>query len=144
MVLVAEDNEHDIFILKRAWTRANLRARIQVVADGEEALAYLKGAGRYSDRARFIFPRLVLLDVKMPRKNGFEVLKEVRGDARLKRLPVVMFTNSEEPRDINQAFDLHANSYLVKPADTHLLEQMLQSLEEYWLTFNKHPSLTRS
>jgi CheY-like chemotaxis protein len=139
-ILVAEDNEDDAYLLKRALSRAGIKVEAQIVPDGEQALAYLKGKNHYGDRQRFPFPWLTLLDIKMPRKTGLEVLKEIRNDPGLTRLPVILFTSSDEPRDIDRAFDLHANSYLVKSADLVSLENLLRKVEEYWIVLNRRPT----
>jgi CheY-like chemotaxis protein len=139
-ILVADDSEDDVFFLRRALKSAGIRAEVQVVRDGEEALAYLRGQQQYADRQQFPFPNLTLLDIKMPRKTGLEVLAEVREDPRLKRLPVIFLTSSDQPKDINQAFDLYANSYLVKRGNPDLLERLMQKVEEYWLSLNQAPT----
>jgi CheY-like chemotaxis protein len=138
-ILVAEDSDDDVFFLKRAITRAGLNVQWQVVANGEQAMAYLKGDLQYGNRELFPFPTLALLDIKMPRKNGLEVLKEIRCDPRLTRLLVVFLTSSDDPEDINLAYELHANSYLVKTNNAQDLELLIQKLEEYWLSLNACP-----
>jgi len=139
-ILLVEDNIDDIFLVRRALGRAGVRVRVQTVPDGEEALAYLKGHSQYSDRQQFPFPDLTLLDIKMPKKNGLEVLEEVRKDDRLTRLLVVFLTSSDERSDIDRAFDLHANSYLVKSGELDFMGRLMEVLEEYWLTLNKRPT----
>src|SRR5581483_2731943 len=126
-VLVAEDNEDDVFLLKRALNKQDIKAQFQTVGDGEEAMAYLRAKGAYCDRGRFPFPALLLLDIKMPRKSGLEVLAEIRHDPDpiLARLPVVVFSSSAEPLDINEAYDHHVNSYLVKSGDYRVLDQLM-------------------
>src|SRR5689334_13358867 len=113
-ILIAEDEENDAFLLKRCFNKAGIDADLHFVSNGDEALAYLRGEGRYSNRDHFPYPGLALLDIKMPRKNGFEVLEEIRNDDQLRRLPVVVYTSSDDPQDVNRAFDRHANSYLIK------------------------------
>ncbi len=139
-ILVAEDNADDIFLLKRVFGRCRLQARLQFVCNGEEVLAYLRGEGAFSNRQRFPFPDLVLLDIKMPKKTGLDVLREVRCDRRLKRLIMIVLTSSEEPSDINTAYYFNVNSYLIKSGDTCFLEQMFHKLDEYWLELNQRPT----
>ncbi|MDB6068000.1 MAG: two-component system response regulator [Pedosphaera sp.] len=139
-ILVAEDNEDDVLLLQRAFQKAGSCSSLQFVPNGEEALSYLKGEGHYSDRQEFPFPSLLLLDLKMPRKSGLEVLASVRADRHLKRLTVVVFTSSDQPRDIDLALELGANSYLVKPPTQEALIALLQRVEDYWLNLNHRSS----
>lgn len=138
-ILLAEDNEDDVFLLRRAMTKARVINPLQVVPDGEQALSYLKGEGIYGDRKKYPFPSLLLLDIKMPRMNGLEVLSAVRRDPLLKRLVVIFLTSSNQQRDINEAFDLNANSYLVKPAGTDRMTNVLETVKSYWLALNHYP-----
>jgi CheY-like chemotaxis protein len=137
-ILVAEDREDDIFLMQLAFKKAGSQAMLQFVANGVEALAYLKGEDKYANRSAFPFPDLMLLDLKMPKKNGLEVLEAIRADPLLKRLTVVIFTSSNQPRDVDLALELGANSYLVKPSDAKVLVGLLQRVEDYW--FNLHQS----
>jgi CheY-like chemotaxis protein len=139
-ILVAEDDADDVFMLRRALTRSGIKAQLQIVSDGEQAMSYLRGEHHYGDRERFPFPSLTLLDIKMPHMTGLEALQAIRDDPALKRLPVIVFTSSDQPCDINRAFDLHANSYLVKTGDLGFLEQLLCTVEEYWLALNQGPT----
>jgi CheY-like chemotaxis protein len=136
-ILVAEDDENDVFLMQRAFVQARSQSALRFVSNGEEALAYLRAEGPYTDRNQFPFPSLLLLDLKMPQKNGLEVLKIVRADADLKRLTVVIFTSSNQARDIDLALGLGANSYLVKPSDPRALASLLHRVEDYWLTLNQ-------
>ena len=138
-ILLAEDNEDDVFLLQRAMTKARVTNPVQIVPDGEQALAYLRGEGIYGDRRKYPFPSLLLLDIKMPKMNGLEVLSVVRRDPLLKRLVVIFLTSSNQQRDINQAFDLNANSYLVKPAGTDRMTNILETVKNYWLALNQYP-----
>lgn len=139
-ILVAEDNEDDILLLRRAFQKAGSWSSLRFVPNGEEALGYLRGQGKYSDRQEYPFPALLLLDLKMPRKSGLEVLASIRADRLLKRLTVVVFTSSDQPRDIDLALELGANSYLVKPSTQEALIALLQRLEDYWLNLNLRSS----
>jgi CheY-like chemotaxis protein len=130
-ILLVDDDPDDVTLALRALDRQHLANRVHVVRDGEEALAYLR------DMAR---PRLVLLDLKLPKVSGLEVLAEVRNDARLKTLPVVILTSSREEPDVARAYELGANSYIVKPVD---FEQFLRAVSEiglYWLLINQSPA----
>jgi CheY-like chemotaxis protein len=138
-ILLAEDNEDDVFLLQRAMDKAQFTNPLRVVPDGEQTLAYLKGEGDYRDRQRFPFPALLLLDIKMPGMNGLEVLSAVRKDPLLKRLVVILLTSSNQQRDINDAFNLHVNSYLVKPAGLDGMTAVLETIKSYWLRLNQYP-----
>ncbi len=142
-ILVAEDDENDVFLMRRAFAQAHSQAALQFVSNGEEALAYLRGNGLYAARDQFPFPALLLLDLKMPRKNGLEVLEVIRADPDLKTLTVVVFTASNQERDINLALGLGANSYLVKPSKPEALSSLLHRVEDYWLTLNQGRSMTK-
>ena len=140
-ILLAEDNDDDAFLMCRAFRKARLLNPLVRVRGGEEAIAYLKGEGCYSNRARYPIPFLLLLDLKMPRVNGFEVLQWVREQEDLKRMLVVILTSSTRQPDINHAYDLGANSYLSKPTDFDELVQLLGRLQGYWLITNIAPDL---
>lgn len=139
-ILLAEDDENDVLLLRRAFRGAGLPEPELVVSDGEEAIAYLEGRGEYGDRERFPLPALLLLDLKLPRRSGFEVLQWVRARAGITRLPVVVLTSSRQQTDIERAYDLHANSYLVKPATLDALKEMVRALDLYWLGMNENPA----
>lgn len=130
-ILIAEDDENDICLLKRAFHQAGFENPLRIVKNGEQAVAYLAGEEPYSDRIQNPWPALVLLDIKMPRKDGFEVLDWLRQQAEFNSLPVVMLTSSQESTDINKAYGLGANSYLVKPANFVRLVDMMTRLKEY-------------
>src|SRR3989442_654748 len=107
--LLAEDREDDIILIRRAFHKAHLLNPVQVVRDGEETIAYLKGEGRYANRAEYPLPALLLLDLKMPRKDGFEVLRWIRQEPGLRSLRVVVLTSSDRLQDVNLAYQLGAN-----------------------------------
>ncbi len=130
-ILIAEDDDNDVFLIKRAFHQAQYDNPLRVVSNGEEAMAYLKGDPPFDERDKSPIPALVLLDLKMPRKNGFEVLAWVRQHPEFNTLPVVVLTSSQESADINRAYALGANSYLVKPANFHSLVDMINRLKEY-------------
>ena len=143
VILLAEDSEDDVFIFRRAFAEAGYQTALQVVRHGEEAIAYLKGEGKYSNRAEYPLPSLFLLDLKMPRKNGFDVLEWIRGEPSLRGILVVVLTTSERVEDINRAYKLGANSFLTKPINFSEFRDMLNSLHTYWTTFNRSPSSER-
>jgi CheY-like chemotaxis protein len=138
-ILHVEDDPNDVLLVQRALRKANASANLQSVSDGDRALAYLGGANEYGDREKFPLPQLVLLDLKMPRKSGFEVLAWIRGQANLKRVLVVIFTSSKHDQDINSAYDLGANSYLVKPVGFDALVETMKQIQHYWGTLNQAP-----
>jgi len=111
-----------------------------VASHGEEALDYLAGGGGFADRGRHPFPALILLDLQLPRRSGHEVLEWLRGQEEgLRRLPVVVLTSSKEPRDVNRAYELGANSYLVKPVSFEALLELVKAVERYWLILTERP-----
>lgn len=138
-ILLVEDDPNDVFLLQRAFRKAKLEQEVQVVADGDAAVAYLAGQGVFADRERYPLPTLILLDLKLPRRSGLEVLGWLRQQAELKRLPVVMLSSSNEMIDIDRAYDLGVNSYLVKPTTFQVLLEMIQALGLYWMIFNEKP-----
>lgn len=140
-ILLVEDDPNDVLLLQRALRKAQLANPVQVVRDGDEAVAYLAGEGEYGDRAQHPWPVLVLLDMKLPRKSGLEVLAWIRGQEGLKRLPVVMLTSSRESVDINRAYDLGVNSYLVKPVAFEDLVEMMKALRLYWVILSEKPQI---
>jgi CheY-like chemotaxis protein len=141
-VLVADDDENDIRLLTRAFLRTGINVPMKWVRDGEEAIQYLQGDKPFADREAFPLPILLLLDLKMPRTNGFEVLEWVRKQAGLRRLLVVVMTSSDEPQDVDRAYDLGANSFLKKPDDFNDLTRMSQKLHDYWMETNLCPNCT--
>jgi len=138
-VLIAEDDPSDAFLLKRAFTLANIPATLHFVRDGQEAIDYLQGDDRYKDRAVYPLPDLMLLDLKMPRLNGFDVLSWLRRQPGLKRLLVTVLTSSDQPDDINRAYDLGAISYLLKPHNSSHLSELVAQVKRYWLDLNQCP-----
>jgi CheY-like chemotaxis protein len=138
-ILLVEDESNDIFLLQRALTRLKLPHSLQVVEDGEAAIAYLSRQEPYTDTERYPFPALILLDLKLPRLSGLEVLAWLQQQPELRRLLVVVLTSSREIPDINRAYDLGANSYLVKPVDFSAFLEMVSTLDLYWLMLNEKP-----
>jgi CheY-like chemotaxis protein len=140
-ILLVEDDRNDILLLQRAFRKANLANPLMVVTDGEEAIAYLGGQGQYADRGQFPLPVIVLLDLKLPRRSGLEVLAWLREQPTLRRLPVVVLTASREGTDINTAYELGASSYLVKPVSFDNLVEIVKTLNLYWVIMNEKPEL---
>ncbi len=138
-ILLAKDNEDYALLFQRALRTANIDAGLDIVRDGHEAVAYLAGEEPYADRARHPFPKLVLLDLKMPRMDGFQVLSAVRQRLGLTQLPIVVLTNSENPADIRRAYELGATSFFRKPDSLEGLDEMIHVLHAYWLKFNHFP-----
>jgi DNA-binding response OmpR family regulator len=140
-ILLADDNENDVLMFRRAARRANFNQPLQVVSNGEETIAYLKGEDKYQDRAKYPLPALVLLDLKMPRKDGFAVLEWMREQSGFETMQVVVLSSSDEIRDINRAYELGANSFLVKPVSFDEFVGMLEALRSYclrvWQTMNR-------
>jgi len=140
-VLLVEDDQSDVLLLQRAFLRAGL-PKPRAVGDGEQAVAYLAGEGAFSDRGEHPLPALVLLDLKMPRMDGFEVLRWLRARPDgLRLLPVAVLTSSAESPDIQRAYGAGANSYLVKPPTFEDLQRMVESLGLYWQGLNRGPQL---
>jgi len=132
-ILLVEDDLNDIFLVKRAFKMARIQNPLQIVTDGEEAIHYLSGEGKYADRAAYPLPKLIVMDLKMPRLTGFEVLKWVKGDNKsLRRIPIVIVSSSDNPEDINRAYELGANAYMVKPVQLRAVEHLFESITHYW------------
>src|SRR6267378_6048415 len=143
VILLAEDREDDVFLIRKSLISAGIPYPVHAVKDGEEAIAYLKGEGRYSNRDEYPLPDLLLLDLKMPRVDGFDVLKWIRQQPGLSSLRVVVLTSSEDIRDVNVAYKLGANSFMVKPMDFQDVVHMSQFLSKYWLQLSKAPETFR-
>jgi len=135
-ILLVEDNPADVRLAAEALKEERVQTNLTVVPDGVEALAFLRKEGRYSGAAR---PDLVLLDLNLPKKDGREVLKEIKGDAALKTIPVVILTVSNAEEDIQRSYDLHANCYLNKPVDLEQFMKVVGALHDFWLTIVKLP-----
>ena len=136
-VLVAEDDENDALLLQRALIKADIHLFLKFVRDGQEAVEYLNGDAPFNDRDTNPLPQLLILDLKMPRLTGFEVLGWIRRQPGLKRLPVVVMSSSDLDEDVNRAYDLGANSYFVKPFDTESRDELAQKICGYWLKGNR-------
>jgi len=136
-ILLVEDNDDDIFMVEEAFSEAKLINIVSVVKNGEEALAYLRREGQYENAAR---PGMVLLDINMPKKNGFEVLREMKSDAGLSAIPVVMLTTSEREEDILHSYLGGACTFISKPVDIEKLKQIANRFEIYWALVAKVPA----
>jgi CheY-like chemotaxis protein len=136
ILLHVEDDPNDVLLLQRAFRKAGLPITIQAVNDGDKAVAYLSGAEGYADREKFPLPAVVLLDLKMPRKSGHEVLAWIRSEK--KRVIVIIFTSSKHDEDVNKAYELGANSYLVKPVGFDMLVDLAKTINQYWFAMNEH------
>ena len=139
IMLLVEDDPNDILLIQRAFAKACLVNPLKVVRDGEEALNYLSGSGEFADRGRYPLPSLILLDLKLPRKSGLEILQWLRQQPALKHIPVIVLTSSKESNDVSRAYDLGANSYLVKPVGFEGLLELVKSIGMYWMILNKTP-----
>ena len=138
-ILLVEDNEDDVDLTLRAFKKHGIANEIIVVRDGEEALEYLFGTGRYADRSADPAPAVVLLDLKLPKVDGLDVLCRVRANERTKHTPVVILTSSKEDRDLSASYDLGANSYVQKPVHFSEFVEAARTLGVYWLLLNEPP-----
>ena len=139
-ILLVDDSENDIFLMRTAFKKAEFNTALQEVHNGEEAIAYLKGDGVYGDRNNYPLPSVILLDLNMPMKNGFDVLSWVRTQSGLKHFSIIIMTASARPEDVERAFALGANSYLVKPSNLDDLAAMIRCLRD-WIKINHFPPL---
>jgi CheY-like chemotaxis protein len=135
-ILLVEDNLADVRLTQEALKEEKLHNNLSVVNDGVEALAILRREGKYASAAR---PDLILLDLNLPRKDGREVLEEIKNDPELKAIPVVVLTISEAEKDILVSYNLHANCYITKPLDMNQFSRVVKSIEDFWLTIVKLP-----
>ena len=136
-ILLVEDNPSDADLTKRALTRGHISNELVIAEDGQEALDYLRGEGAYVGRAISETPSVILLDLKLPKVSGLDVLRVVRADARLRRIPVVILTSSKEEEDASTGYDLGVNSYVRKPVDFKEFQAAIANLGLYWLILNE-------
>jgi two-component system, response regulator len=134
-----EDNDDDVMLTLRAFRKRNLEDRIVVKRDGKEALDFLFAEGEEAYRLEHRLPCLILLDIKLPKLSGFDVLREIRNQRTTRLLPVIMLSSSQENRDVVQGYDLGINSYLRKPTSQENFEEMIGRIEDYWLRLNVPP-----
>jgi len=137
-ILHVDDDSNDLVLFQHACRKAGVECMLQAVNDGDEAIAYLKGQNKFADRARYPMPDLMLLDLKMPRLSGFDVLTWVRQEEKCRGLPIVVLSSSNHDEDIKRAYSLGANSYLVKPVGFDSLVEVVKVIHQYWLTLNVH------
>jgi CheY-like chemotaxis protein len=140
-VLLVEDDENDVLFVQRAFRRAGILNPLAIARNGDDAVDYLGGTGSFTDRSLHPLPVFVLLDLKMPRRTGLEVLAWVKERPGLKRIPIVVLTSSKNDSDVNRAYELGANSYLVKPVSFEGLIDLVKSLQLYWLVLNERPAV---
>ncbi len=140
-ILLVEDNPNDVELTLHALRKNNLANNIHVVRDGEEALDFLFCRGNYQSRDTGLTPRVVLLDLKLPKVDGLEVLRQIRADDRLRTLPVVIMTSSREERDVVAGYRLGINSYIVKPVEFDQFTEAVRQIGCYWLLLNQPPTL---
>ncbi|HEU5452176.1 MAG TPA: response regulator [Terriglobales bacterium] len=141
-VLLVEDDPADARLVQRAFQKVNHGLKLLRLKDGDEAVSYLAGDPPFDNRLLYPMPEMVLLDIKLPRRSGLEVLEWLRRrTGPLRRLPVVMLTSSRHSVDVNRAYELGANSYLAKPDTASGLEELARSFQQYWTRFNQPPSL---
>ena len=138
-ILLVEDNPNDVELTLRALKKNNLTNRVHVVKDGAEALEYIFATGAYAGRDINHYPRVVLLDLKLPKVDGLEVLRRIKSDERTKVIPVVVLTSSKEERDLVESYNLGANSYIAKPVDFESFVKAVADLGLYWLLLNQPP-----
>jgi len=137
VILLVEDNPRDEALILRALKKANILNEVIIARDGVKALDYLFGSGKYAGRDKRVLPQFVLLDLKLPRMGGLQVLQMIRKDRRTRRLPVVVFTSSSEEEDVIKSYDLGANSYVRKPVDFEQFLEATRQLGMYWLVLNE-------
>jgi two-component system response regulator len=136
-ILLVEDNPHDVELTLLAFRRHNFSNAIHVARDGEEALDFMFGTGPFANRASIETPRVILLDLKLPKIDGLDVLRALKSDPRTKRTPVVVLTSSREGRDVQEAYDIGASSYIVKPVEFDKFLEAAKQLGLYWLLLNE-------
>jgi len=139
-ILLVEDEVNDVLLITKTLNKAGVNSLIQVARDGQEALDYLTGEGQFANREKYPLPSLVLLDLKLPRVMGLEVLRRLDQRRNFRRLVVIVLTSSQQPEDIDTAYDLGAKAYLVKPSGIDQLEPMARAIKDFWLTQNRPPA----
>lgn len=140
-ILLVEDDYNDILLIQRAFRKANIQQPMNMVSNGDEAIAYLNREGEYADTQTYPIPKLVLLDLKLPRRSGLEVLEWINQQPVLKRLLIVVLTSSRENSDLDRAYNLGANSYLVKPVNFQDFVKLIELVDTYWFNLNQPPKI---
>lgn len=138
-LVLVEDNPDDLDLVLHAIRKSGLKDNIQVLRDGAEALAYMFCEGKYADRSMSDVPKVILLDIKLPKVSGLEVLERLKANERTRAIPVVMFTSSRQERDVEESYRFGVNSYVVKPVDSEEFTQVVAQLRQYWLQINEPP-----
>jgi len=138
-ILLVEDNPDDVMLTLRAFRKSSFKVKVDVVNDGEQALDYLFRRGAYAERPADEEPTVILLDLKLPKVDGLEVLRQVKGDARTQLLPVIILTSSNEQEDRLRGYRLGVNSYIRKPVDYNRFVEVVEQLGVFWLTLNEPP-----
>ncbi len=138
-ILIVEDNPSDAEMALRAFKKNNLTNNILVAEDGEEALEYIFSTGKYADKDKIAQPKIILLDLKLPKISGLEVLKEIKTNPETKMIPVIVLTSSKEEKDIVESYQLGVNSYIVKPVEFDKFVEAVRELGFYWLLLNQFP-----
>lgn len=140
-ILLIEDNDTDIILIKRAFRKSYIANPLQVVKTYRDALKYIKGEGIFANRKEYPLPVLILLDLNLPDRSGLDFLKWIGEQKDYKKIPVIVLTGSQDDEDINKSYELGANSYIVKPVNFGRLIDMVKSLENYWFVLNKRPEV---
>ena len=140
-ILLVEDNPTDLELALRVFKKHQLAYRIEVARDGAEALDFLFGTGPHADRGSIQIPKVILLDLKLPKIGGLEVLRRIKGDPRTRTIPVVVLTSSREEKDLMESYHLGVNSYIVKPVDFDQFSNCLKEIGMYWLLSNAPPRI---
>ena len=136
-ILLVEDNKGDVGLIEEVFEEAKIRNKLHVAEDGEEAMLYLRGKGKFSGFPR---PDIIILDLNLPKKDGREVLREMKEDEKLHNIPVIVLTTSNAEKDVLGAYDLHANAYITKPLDFDQFIKVVESIENFWLEIVKLPT----
>lgn len=140
-ILLVEDDPNDVFLIRRALAKTEIGVPLQVTRDPIDAMTYLQGTGRFTNRVEYPLPLLMLLDLKLEGGTGFDVLTWARQTSGIRRLPIVVLTSSQADADINRAYELGANSYIVKPLTFQNLVDLTRMIEMYWVMLNEAPEL---
>lgn len=141
-ILLVEDEKDDVFLIKRALKKADVENNIEVLKNGESALSYLRENIEGKKKDKDVLPTLILLDLKLPKRSGLDVLKEIQNEPEFKMIkgvPIIILTSSKESSDIARAYELGANSYLIKPVSTEKMAEMFMALKSYWFDWNTTP-----
>jgi CheY-like chemotaxis protein len=141
-ILQVEDEAHDVFLLQRAFIQAGIANPVQVATDGQMAIDYLGGLGRFADRGKYPLPGLVLLDLKLPRRSGREVLEWIRSQPGLNRIVVIVFTSGQYVGDVSLAYELGASSFIIKPVNFSQYVEIARLLKGWWLRYNQFPAIS--